>query len=215
MARSTSKPIRRLSEKDWRELSREEREMIGNVLQRITGIRDVNQEYVDHRTLGERAADNIAKLAGSWTFIIAFTLTLLVWAYLNTEVLGPRDEAFDPYPYVFLNLVLSMLAAVQAPIIMMSQNRQSTRDRLDAEIDHEVNVRAELAIQSLHERMQTMEQKLDEMNYLLSHDLQVPDIHHSSADASPPGEFELSKTKSEERKPEMSRKAVKRTSEHK
>ena len=176
MAKASSKPVRRLSERDWRELSREERELIGNVLQRITGIRDVNQEYVDHRTFGERAADRIANVAGSWTFIIGFLLILLVWAFLNTEILAPKNEAFDPYPYVFLNLVLSMLAAVQAPIIMMSQNRQSSRDRLDAEIDHEVNVRAELAIQSLHERMQTIEQKLDEVNYLLTQDLQVPEI---------------------------------------
>lgn len=165
MAKSpTVKSIKKLSEKEWAELSRTEKRDIENVLQRLNGIRDVNQEYVDHRTFGERAADNIAKVAGSWTFIIIFGAILLVWAYLNTEVLGPRDEAFDPYPYVFLNLVLSMLAAVQAPIIMMSQNRQSARDRLDAEIDHEVNLRAEWAIQNVNEHIQTLEKKLDDIN---------------------------------------------------
>lgn len=159
-----AKIAKKLSEKEWAELSRTEKRDIENVLQRLNGIRDVNQEYVDHRTFGERAADNIAKVAGSWSFIIIFAAVLLVWAYLNTEVLGPRDEAFDPYPYVFLNLVLSMLAAVQAPIIMMSQNRQSARDRLDAEIDHEVNLRAEWAIQSVHEHIQTLDKKLDDIS---------------------------------------------------
>ena len=90
-----------------------------------------------------------------------------MWAFLNTEILGPRHQAFDPYPYVFLNLVLSMLAAIQAPIIMMSQNRQSARDRLDAEIDHEVNVRAELAIHRVDERIQQLEQALHETAQLL------------------------------------------------
>lgn len=131
-------------------------------------MRDVNEEYVEHRTFGQRAADGVAKVAGSWTFIIIFFVGLLTWAFLNTEILGSRHQAFDPYPYVFLNLVLSMLAAVQAPIIMMSQNRQSVRDRLDAEIDHEVNVRAEVAIQSVDERIQMLEQKLEDATQLLS-----------------------------------------------
>lgn len=175
MAKSSTKVIKKLSEKEWRELSRDERQEIQNVLDHLEGIRDVNQEYVDQRTLGERAADGIANVAGSWSFIIIFLGILLVWAFLNTEILGPKDEAFDPYPYVFLNLVLSMLAAVQAPVIMMSQNRQTSRDRLDAEIDHEVNVRAELAIQSLHERIEGLEQKLDEMNHFLARTAKEPD----------------------------------------
>jgi uncharacterized membrane protein len=83
-----------------------------------------------------------------------------VWTFLNTEILGPRKDAFDPYPYVFLNLILSMLAAIQAPIIMMSQNRQNTKDRLDAEIDHNVNVHAELAIRNLSDRLEAIEQSL-------------------------------------------------------
>lgn len=164
MATSSAKVIKKLSEKKWNELSKIEREDIIEMLQHMDSIRDVNEEYVEHRTYGQRAADNVAKVAGSWSFIIIFMLCLLVWAFLNTEVLGPRHEAFDPYPYVFLNLVLSMLAAIQAPIIMMSQNRQSARDRLDAEIDHEVNVRAEVAIQSVDTRIKMLENKLDMMN---------------------------------------------------
>ena len=160
--------VKKLSEKDWTELSKAERNQLEDFIQQAEDIRDVNQEYVEQRTFGNRAADGVAKVAGSWTFIILFILTLLVWAFLNTEILGPRHTAFDPYPYVFLNLILSMLAAVQAPIIMMSQNRQSARDRLDAEIDHEVNVRAEVAIQGVDERIQLLEQKLDNLCQLLA-----------------------------------------------
>ena len=167
MAKSPAKVVKKLSEKDWKELSKAEREDIAEMLQSMDAVRDVNEEYVEHRTFGQRAADIVARVAGSWTFIILFIFWLLVWAYLNTEVLGPRKEAFDPYPYVFLNLILSMLAAVQAPTIMMSQNRQSARDRLDAEIDHEVNVRAEMAIQGIDERIQALERKLDEAKLLI------------------------------------------------
>lgn len=161
MKNSLIKTPKKLSEKTWKELSKVERKEITEMLELMGSVRDVNQEYIEHRTLGQRAADVVAKVAGSWSFILTFLFGLLLWAFLNTEVLGPKHEAFDPYPYVFLNLVLSMLAAVQAPIIMMSQNRQTARDRLDAEIDHEVNVRAEAAIQSVDERIQTLEQKLD------------------------------------------------------
>jgi uncharacterized membrane protein len=150
-------------EKNWNQLSKAERQEIAEIMEHIDDLRDVNQEYVDYRTFGQRAADKVAKVAGSWSFIIIFLLCLLMWAFLNTEILGPRQEAFDPYPYVFLNLVLSMLAAVQAPIIMMSQNRQGARDRLDAEIDHEVNVRAEIAIQDIVNRIERLETKLDRL----------------------------------------------------
>lgn len=150
-------------EKNWNQLSESARQEIAELMEHMDDLRDVNQEYVDFRTFGQRAADAVAKVAGSWSFIIIFLSSLLMWAFLNTEILGPRQEAFDPYPYVFLNLVLSMLAAVQAPIIMMSQNRQGARDRLDAEIDHEVNVRAEMAIQDVVNRIESLEKKLDRL----------------------------------------------------
>lgn len=167
MANSSIKVVKKLSEKDWKQLSKVEREEIADMLEHMGSVRDVNQEYVDVRTFGQIAADGVAKVAGSWSFIILFLLSLLLWAFLNTEILGPRHEAFDPYPYVFLNLVLSMLAAVQAPIIMMSQNRQGARDRLDAEIDHEVNVRTEHAIQGIDERIQALKQQLEETKQLI------------------------------------------------
>ena len=141
-------------------LTQDERALIEKVLERVSHTRDANEEIRDRRTFGERTADIIAAFGGSWTFIIMFFSFLVTWAFLNTEILGPKAEAFDPYPYVFLNLILSMLAAIQAPIIMMSQNRQSARDRIDAEVDHEVNVRAELAIQSLESQLKTIELQL-------------------------------------------------------
>jgi len=167
---SVKKISNSIVEKNWNQLSKAERQEIAELMEHVDDLRDVNQEYVDYRTFGQRAADAVAKVAGSWSFIIIFLSSLLMWAFLNTEILGPRQEAFDPYPYVFLNLVLSMLAAVQAPIIMMSQNRQGARDRLDAEIDHEVNVRAEMAIQDVVNRIEILETKLDILNtHLIEH----------------------------------------------
>ncbi len=96
-------------------------------------------------TRGERMADRIAAFGGSWTFILLFLAVLAVWTLGNTELLGPRRAAFDPYPYVFLNLILSMLAALPAPVIMMSQHRAAARDRLNAATDYRVNVRAAIA----------------------------------------------------------------------
>lgn len=154
---------KRLFREDWQQLTEQEREVVEGILYRMASTRDPNQEITSRSTLGQRAADLIAAFGGSWTFILLFGGGLLIWAFLNTEVLGPRHEAFDPYPYVFLNLILSMLAALQAPIIMMSQNRQSTRDRLEAEIDHEVNVRAELAIGNMNERMHLIESSLADL----------------------------------------------------
>jgi len=145
---------------EWEQLSENERIVIEGVLHRISIPRNANIEFADSRTLGERAADQIAAFGGSWTFILIFAGWMLFWTVLNTEILGPRNEAFDPYPYIFLNLVLSMLAAIQAPIILMSQKRGSERDRLEADIDHEVNVRSELAIRQLDDRLHAIEQIL-------------------------------------------------------
>jgi len=112
---------------------------------------DVNRIFDERLTFGERLADRVATIGGSWGFIIGFGLFLLAWAALNTVVLV-RD-AFDPYPFIFLNLMLSMLAAIQAPIIMMSQNRQAAKDRLEARLDYETNLRAEAEIAALHEKI--------------------------------------------------------------
>jgi len=114
---------------------------------------DTNQEFETELTFGQKLADNVAKFGGSWTFIIIFGLILLSWVLLNALLLAGRGATFDPYSYILLNLFLSMLAALQAPIILMSQNRQSVKDRLDAAHDYQVNLKAELEILSLHERL--------------------------------------------------------------
>lgn len=107
-------------------------------------------------SFGERLADSVARFGGSWTFIIIFTSMLVAWALLNTEILG--KTAFDPFPYIFLNLMLSMVAALQAPVVMMSQNRQSTKDRHMAAHDYEINLKAEIEILALHEKIDALRQ---------------------------------------------------------
>lgn len=104
-------------------------------------------------SVGQRAADAVASFGGSWTFVGLFALTMLLWVGINALLLINRGATFDPYPYILLNLFLSMLAAIQAPIILMSQNRQSEKDRAAVEHDYEVNLKAELEIMLLHEKI--------------------------------------------------------------
>ena len=101
-------------------------------------------------TVGQRAADRIAKFAGSWAFIFSFTAVLILWMVGNVLL---AKRAFDPYPFILLNLVLSCVAAIQAPLIMMSQNRQEEKDRRRAENDYKVNLKAEIMIEDLHDKM--------------------------------------------------------------
>ena len=101
-------------------------------------------------TLGQRAADAIAKFAGSWAFIFAFTGVLILWMVINTIL---ASNAFDPYPFILLNLVLSCVAAIQAPLIMMSQNRQEEKDRRRAENDYRVNLKTEIMIEDLYDKV--------------------------------------------------------------
>jgi uncharacterized membrane protein len=109
-------------------------------------------------SLGARAADAVASFGGSWTFILLFATVLVVWVGLNVLLLARWNAVFDPYPFILLNLFLSMLAAVQAPIILMSQNRQAQKDRLHAEHDYEVNLKAEIEIMLLHEKIDALRQ---------------------------------------------------------
>ncbi|MFO0979517.1 MAG: DUF1003 domain-containing protein [Planctomycetaceae bacterium] len=112
---------------------------------------DTNKEIAEAATFGERIADRLASFGGSWTFLISFGLVLCVWITLNSVAL--LQKPFDPFPFILLNLVLSCLAAIQAPVIMMSQNRQEARDRLRAEHDYRVNLKAELEIRHLHSKL--------------------------------------------------------------
>ncbi len=112
--------------------------------------RNVNEEEEERLTFGQRIADKVASFGGSWTFIITFSVFLTSWMLLNLFLAG---RAYDPYPYILLNLILSALAALQAPVIMMSQNRQAAKDRLQADQDYQVNLKAELEVAQLHSKM--------------------------------------------------------------
>src|SRR5258706_13629988 len=126
-------------------LSERERNVIAHLIDRKTVARDSNAVFDSQMTLGQRIADKVAAFGGSWPFILLFLGFMGIWLVYN---LGGRK--FDPFPFILLNLILSMLAALQAPVIMMSQNRQSARDRLDAQHDYEINTKAELEILALH-----------------------------------------------------------------
>ncbi len=125
--------------------------VLESVTNRIPISRDLSNPDVRSQ-FWDRLSDRVAAIGGSWSFIFTFLGVLLAWMLINTEILSVWKIAFDPYPYIFLNLMLSMTAALQAPIIMMSQNRQALRDRIAAQHDYEVNLRAELEIMALHEK---------------------------------------------------------------
>ncbi len=137
--------------REWAKLTAREQKVIESLINRSHVSRNINRDLDDKRTFGEKIADKVATFGGSWTFISIFGGILFVWVIINSWIL--MNQAFDPYPYILLNLFLSMLAAIQAPIIMMSQNRQTARDRLDAAQDYEVNLKAELEIRTLHEKL--------------------------------------------------------------
>ncbi|MCJ2177898.1 DUF1003 domain-containing protein [Novosphingobium album (ex Hu et al. 2023)] len=113
---------------------------------------DAQEEAALHASFGDRLADRVAAIGGSWGFIAGFGVVLLAWMLVNSRILDLGLHPFDAYPYIFLNLILSMLAAIQAPVIMMSQNRQAARDRITARHDYEVNLRTQLEILRLHRR---------------------------------------------------------------
>jgi len=115
-------------------------------------------------TAGERLADGVAKFGGSWSFIVAFMIVLIIYSGINV---GLGKSAWDPYPFILLNLFLSMLAAIQAPVIMMSQNRQDTKDRLRGELDYDVNRRAEAEIKALSQKIHLMSDKIVDVEELL------------------------------------------------
>ncbi|MGH6943366.1 MAG: DUF1003 domain-containing protein [Geminicoccaceae bacterium] len=143
--------VRSLLTQERGELSSLERSVVESLAHHETLATDVEAQFQKKQSLGERLADKIADFGGSWTFILLFAGFILVWVVINTIVLMVRP--FDPYPFILLNLFLSCLAAIQAPIIMMSQNRQEARDRLRSENDYRVNLKAELEIRQLHEKL--------------------------------------------------------------
>jgi len=133
-------------------------------LVRVRAARNPNELIEKESTFGERIADVVAGFGGSWTFIITFLMILVVYSTANV-VLG--RSAWDPYPFILLNLFLSMLAALQAPVIMMSQNRQDTKDRLRGELDYDVNRRAEAEVQGLSRKVNQLAEKIDDIEEML------------------------------------------------
>ncbi len=133
-------------------------------LVRVRASRNPNEMIEEESTFGERVADSVARFGGSWTFIIMFGGVLIVYATINSALRGIR---WDPYPFILLNLFLSMLAAIQAPVIMMSQNRQDTKDRLRGELDYEVNRRAASDIQGLAHKLNLLGDKMGDIEDFL------------------------------------------------
>ncbi len=126
---------------------------------RLRATRNPNDLFETDETFGERVADGVARFGGSWTFIIAFGMVMVVYTAINIAL---RGQAWDPYPFILLNLFLSMLAAIQAPVIMMSQNRQDAKDRLRGELDFDVNRRAASDIQGLSRKLNLLDEKIDD-----------------------------------------------------
>jgi uncharacterized membrane protein len=133
-------------------------------LVRVRANRNANDMIEEEMTYGQRLADEVARFGGSWTFIIIMLVSLAIYALINILLKG---RAWDPYPFILLNLFLSMMAAIQAPVIMMSQNRQDTKDRVRSELDYEVNRRAESEIQALSGKLNMLTEKIDDLDDLL------------------------------------------------
>ncbi len=153
----------KLLQVELEKLPPDERLIVERFISRGRVARNIQREFDAQLTFGERMADRVATVGGSWTFIGSFGVFLVVWMFINSYVLV--THAFDQYPFILLNLVLSCLAALQAPIIMMSQNRQAEIDRMQAQNDYEVNIKAELEIMQLHEKINELREQ-DWMNLL-------------------------------------------------
>jgi uncharacterized membrane protein len=149
--RYRSRYVEQMIEAERGELTDVEREVLVKIEKAELVARNVDAEFDTKLTLGDRVADRVATFGGSWRFIFIFATVLVVWILVNVVVIVRHPP--DPYPFILLNLVLSCLAAIQAPVIMMSQNRQAVKDRVHSEHDYKVNLKAELEIRSLHEKV--------------------------------------------------------------
>ena len=159
MRPNVTKLAEQLLHEDFDLLSPREQVVITRIADGLHISRNVLEELQQRLTPGQRLADRVASFGGSWPFIILFLAVMAVWIIINTLILAEWSHTFDPYPYILLNLVLSMLAAIQAPVIMMSQNRHAEKDRIDAALDYEVNLKAELEIMSLHQKLDMLAQE--------------------------------------------------------
>jgi uncharacterized membrane protein len=143
----------------FEKLSHLEQRVIHDVVERRRTTRNISKTVDEELTFGQRLADRVAEFGGSWRFILIFLSTLVAWVILNSYILARMGNQFDPYPYILLNLFLSMLAAFQAPVIMMSQNRQAAKDRADMAHDYEVNLKSEMELMQLHDKLDLLVQQ--------------------------------------------------------
>lgn len=151
------------------ELEDEEQRVLRRIASGTLIGNDADEEAALHASFGDRLADRVAAVGGSWSFIVAFGIVLIAWMLINSRVLETIGfHAFDAYPYIFLNLMLSMLAAIQAPVILMSQNRQAAKDRIAARHDYEVNLRTQLEIIRLQRRIDRLLERLGHVEARLS-----------------------------------------------
>ena len=165
MKRDVHELSQKLLKKDFEALSSQQQHVIGHISRNEHISRNVLAKHEEQFTFGQKTADLVASFGGSWTFIGIFFAVMGFWIVINSYLLIQlKHQAFDPYPYILLNLVLSMMAGIQAPIILMSQNRQTQKDRLDATHDYEVNLKAELEIMALHQKLDALrEHQWDEL----------------------------------------------------
>ena len=141
------------------DLTDSEHQVLRHIAERKRITRHVGEALREQQTVGQRVADRVASFGGSWPFIFIFGVVLFAWILLNSLILVTGHHPFDPYPYILLNLVLSMLAAIQAPVIMMSQNRQAAKDRIHANHDYEINLKAEVEIMSLDAKLDDLRER--------------------------------------------------------
>jgi uncharacterized membrane protein len=137
----------------YKDLELPEQKVIDSIVESVPIAENVNQLFHEQLSFGQSLADKISKFGGSWTFIIIFLTILVIWMAVNSFFLVSPKEPFDPYPYILLNLMLSTIAALQAPVIMMSQNRQNQKDRLDITENYKVSLKTDLEITRLHQKI--------------------------------------------------------------
>lgn len=151
LARYRTRYVEEILREEHGEYTELDREVVESIAKQDTIAANVEDDFAEQRTVGQRLSDGLAAFGGSWAFLISFGVVLAIWMAIN--VMEGMDKAFDPYPFILLNLVLSCIAAIQAPIIMMSQKRQEQKDRLRSFNDYQVNLKAELEIRHLHEKI--------------------------------------------------------------
>lgn len=159
------------------ELDQDDEEILVDMLADKTIVVDVDKQADMAESFGDRVADKITAMAGSWAFIITFIVVIIIWMGVNVYFL--KEDSFDPYPFILLNLILSCVAAFQAPIIMMSQNRQGEKDRLRGHNDYRVDLKSELILEDLHEKMEkilkTQKELIKQINELNNIDVETED----------------------------------------